>query len=53
MFTDEEIAAATAAVRKKIDESGYGSWVSDAQCEDVAKAVLDAVAALRGESPEG
>lgn len=51
MFTDEEIAAGTAAVRTKIDESGYGSYVSDEKCEEVAKAVLDAVEELRGEEP--
>lgn len=48
--TDEEVAAGAAAVRSKINASGYGAWVSDAQCEEVARAVLEAVEELRGQA---
>lgn len=40
--TEDAIAAGTAAVRAKIDATGYGGWVSDQQCREVAVAVLEA-----------
>lgn len=49
MFTPEQYAAAQAAVRKIIDASGYGMWVSDGQCQEVAEAVL---AAAEAAAPE-
>jgi hypothetical protein len=47
MPTDDEIAAGTKAVRTMIDHSGYGSFVSDGQCQEVAEAVLAAAERVR------
>ena len=49
MPTEAEIDAGTAAVRNAINASGYGSWVSDAQCQELASAVLEAAEMARGE----
>lgn len=43
MATETQIEAGAAAVRQKIDATGYGRWVSDDQCREVAVAVLEAV----------
>lgn len=43
-MTERQIKAGTAAVRKLIDDAGYGSWVSDDICREVAIAVLKATA---------
>ena len=42
-FYEADIEAATAAVRRLINESGYGAFVSDTQCREFAIAVLVAV----------
>ena len=41
-YTKAQLHAGTKAVRKLLDESGYGGWVSDEQCEKTARAVLEA-----------
>lgn len=46
-MTDAELEAGKQAVREKIDAAGYGSWVSDEQCEDVARSVLEAAEQAR------
>lgn len=47
VVTDEEIAAGNAAIRVVLDESGYGSFVSNAQSTSLATAVLLAGAKVR------
>ncbi len=42
-MTQHELDVGEAEVRKAINASGYGRWVSDAQCEQVAYAVIQAV----------
>ena len=49
-MTDAELVAATQAVRQAINASGYGNFVSDEQCEIVAKAVLEAAEIVRDEA---
>lgn len=49
MPTEEEIEAGIEALRKMLDDSGYGSWVTDAQCKQGVIAVLEAAEAVRDE----
>ena len=42
MTTQCEINAGFAAVRRYVDASGYGHWISDQVCIDIATAVLRA-----------
>ncbi len=42
-MTQHELDIGEAEVRKLINAAGYGRWVSDAQCEQVAFAVIQAV----------
>lgn len=42
-FYEGDIRAATVAVRKMITDSGYGAFVTDEQCRDMAIEVLKAV----------
>lgn len=46
-MTHAELEAGTAAVRVAIDASGYGRWVSQDQCRDLAAAVLQAAENVR------
>lgn len=46
-FYESDIKAAAAAVRKMINEAGYGAFVTDAQCREMAIAVLVAVRGQR------
>ena len=47
-----ELDAGTKAVREAIDASGYGRWVTDAQCKTVAYNVGIAMAKVRVEHEE-
>ena len=40
-ITEEQIQDAMEAVREKIDATGYGGYVSDEMCRDLAKAALE------------
>lgn len=42
-LTDDEIDVATKAVRKYADQSGYGTFISDQQCANLAATVVNAV----------
>ena len=42
-MTQGELDAAKVALRKILDEAGYGSWVNDEQIDKAAYAVLEAV----------
>ena len=42
MTTQREINAGFSAVRRYVDASGYGHWISDQVCIDLASAVLRA-----------
>ena len=46
-ITVSELDAGTKAVREAIDASGYGRWVTDAQCKTVAYNVGIAMAKVR------
>lgn len=46
-MTDAEVKAGYHAVRKYIDASGYGYYVSDDACMEVTRAVLSAAEAVR------
>lgn len=48
-FSDEEVKAGSDAVKKLIDEAGYGNFVTEAQCQQFSRAVLDAVADYRND----
>ena len=48
-MTLAEQVAATAAVRKVIDATGYGSYVSDEMCHELASAALQAADEVRRE----
>ena len=43
MQDPKQIELATKAVRDYADASGYGAWISDKICRDIAAAVLRAV----------
>jgi hypothetical protein len=47
-----ELEAGFQAVRRMIDSSGYGRWVSDAHCRQVAFSVLEAAEQVRQDSEE-
>ena len=47
MTTQREINAGMAAVRRYVDASGYGHWISDQVCIDIAAAVLRAAEQAR------
>ena len=40
---DNKLIAATAAVRKYVDASGYGGYISDEKCRELAAAVIAAL----------
>lgn len=42
-MTEAQIEQATAAVRQFANNSGYGTFISDAQCRELAIAVLKAI----------
>lgn len=42
-MTRGDLDAGKNAVRAMIDNLGYGDWVSDEQCEDFARVVIEAV----------
>lgn len=42
-MTKDDLNTGTAAVRNMINQSGYGSFVSDEQCQAFAYTVIDAV----------
>jgi hypothetical protein len=42
MTTQREINAGYAAVRRYVDATSYGRWISDQICIDIATAVLQA-----------
>lgn len=44
-MTEREIVYQT--LRQKLDESGYGGWVSDEQCKAVSDAIVEALEANR------
>lgn len=46
--TEDELTAGIAAVRAVLEETGYSSFVSDAQCRGLALKVLTAAAEVRG-----
>ena len=46
-MTKDELAVATEAVRKAVDGVGYGSYVSDELCEQLASDVIEALDAHR------
>jgi len=48
-----EVQVATAAIRRVIDATGYGWYVSDAQCQQAAVAVDSAIVAYRAGLPKG
>lgn len=41
-MTQAELDAGTKAARDFINETGYGMWVRDQQCEDLARAIIGA-----------
>ena len=47
MPSQREINAGFAAVRKIADYSGYGNWIGDQMCIDIAVAVLRAAESAR------
>ena len=48
MIIDQgEFVAAQHAVRNVINGTGYGGWISDAQCAQAAHAVVEAIEAYR------
>ena len=51
MTTNEHVrqAAATAAIREVVDDTGYGSYVSDEMCRKLALAALEAADEVRRE----
>jgi hypothetical protein len=42
-MTEAQIEAAEAAVRKFVNDAGYGSYISEAVCRELAIAVLKAI----------
>ena len=42
-YTEEQVELGTAAVRDYINSAGYGSYVSNDICRDIAIAVLEVV----------
>jgi hypothetical protein len=42
-MTQGDLNAAKTALRKILDEAGYGSWVNDEQIERAAYAVVEAL----------
>jgi hypothetical protein len=43
----DQLRVATDAMRRMIDGSGYGHFVTDAQCREAAAAILQALADLK------
>lgn len=52
-LTQADIECAKQAVRQAINETGYGSWVSDDHCRDLAAKVLRKVWNRRMALPDG
>jgi hypothetical protein len=42
-MTQGDLDAAKVVMHKILNDSGYGSWVSDAKVEEVAYAIIEAV----------
>jgi hypothetical protein len=49
-YDEEQLGAGTAAVRKYVDGAGYGGYVNDEKCREIAAAVLTAVTADKSDT---